>query len=73
VAPAQGGTHPSGRSTWGHSMVIDPWGEVLATLESGPGVVMAEIDPMKIQKVRESLPALEHRILNRDKGLKAAA
>jgi nitrilase len=73
VAPAQGGTHPSGRSTWGHSMVIDPWGEVLATLEAGPGVVIAEIDPMKILKVRQSLPALEHRILNRDKGLKAAA
>ncbi len=72
VAPAQGGTHPSKRSTWGHSMVIDPWGEVLASLDSGPGVVIAEIDPMKVVKVRSSLPALEHRILQGNKGLNPA-
>jgi predicted amidohydrolase len=64
VAPAQGGRHPSGRSTWGHSMIIGPWGEVLASLESGPGVVIAEIDPMKRDEARASLPALEHRKLS---------
>jgi predicted amidohydrolase len=69
VAPAQGGTHPSRRSTWGHSMVIDPWGQVLASLESGPGVVVAEVDPARIAEVRTSLPALEHRILNKNKEL----
>jgi nitrilase len=61
VAPAQGGTHPSGRRTWGHSMVVDPWGEVLGRLDEGPGVVVAGIDLERIASVRASLPALEHR------------
>ncbi len=69
VAPAQGGRHPSGRRTWGHSMVIDPWGRVLASLESGPGIVMAEIDLARIGEVRASLPALEHRRLGTDSAL----
>jgi nitrilase len=73
VAPAQGGTHPSGRSTWGHSMVIDPWGQVLASLDSGPGVVVAEVDPARIAEVRASLPALEHRILSGNNGLAGTA
>lgn len=63
MAPAQGGRHPSGRVTWGHSMIIDPWGEILACREEGPGVVMAELDPARIAAVRESLPALRHRCL----------
>jgi predicted amidohydrolase len=63
VAPAQGGTHSNGRSTWGHSMIIDPWGEILASRDEGPGVVIAEIDLSKNAKVRASLPALEHRTL----------
>ncbi|THF55615.1 carbon-nitrogen hydrolase family protein [Pseudothauera rhizosphaerae] len=63
LAPAQGGRHPSGRVTWGHSLVIDPWGEVLACREEGPGVVTAKLDPARIAAVRESLPALRHRCL----------
>jgi predicted amidohydrolase len=63
VAPAQGGTHSNGRATWGHSMIIDPWGEILACRDEGPGVVIAEIDLSKNAKVRASLPALEHRTL----------
>ena len=69
VAPAQGGTHPSGRQTWGHSMIIDPWGTVLACRDSGPGVVIAEVDPKMISEVRAKLPALEHRKLHRNKAL----
>lgn len=64
LAPAQGGVHPSGRRTHGHSMVIDAWGRVLAERASdGPGVVLADIDPSATAEVRRSLPALEHRTL----------
>ncbi|APR06083.1 carbon-nitrogen hydrolase family protein [Thauera chlorobenzoica] len=63
IAPAQGGRHPGGRVTWGHTMIIDPWGEVLACRDEGPGVVLAELDPARIAAVRESLPALRHRRL----------
>jgi nitrilase len=63
IAPAQGGRHPNGRETHGHSMVIDPWGTVLACLPKGPGVVVAEIDPAHRAKLRASLPALDHRVL----------
>jgi nitrilase len=61
LAPAQGGDHENGRRTWGHSMVVDPWGEVLAQLEVGPGVVLAQIDIERIASVRRQLPALTHR------------
>lgn len=61
VAPAQGGTHQNGRSTHGHSMIIDPWGEVLAQRETGEGIVIAEIDPTHTAKLRGMLPALQHR------------
>ncbi len=63
VAPAQGGTHENGRRTWGHSMVVDPWGVVLAQQDEGPGVVIAELDPARQAQVRAQLPALEHRVL----------
>ncbi|MFG6467907.1 carbon-nitrogen hydrolase family protein [Roseateles sp. BYS87W] len=63
IAPAQGGTHPNGRRTWGHSLVIDPWGEVLAVLPEGEGVVLAELDPARLAQVRQQLPALAHRKL----------
>ncbi len=63
MAPAQGGRHPNGRVTWGHTMVIDPWGEVLACRAEGPGVVIADVDPARLAEVRESLPALRHRRL----------
>jgi deaminated glutathione amidase len=61
IAPAQGGTHETGRRTWGHSMIVDPWGEVLGVLPEGAGVVLAELDPARIASVRTQLPALEHR------------
>ncbi len=61
VAPAQGGRHATGRETYGHTMIVDPWGEVLAVRESGEGVVLAKVDPDRIHKVRSSLPALSNR------------
>jgi len=61
IAAAQGGTHENGRRTWGHSMVIDPWGQVLAVRPEGEGVVLAELDLDRIAAVRTQLPALEHR------------
>ena len=63
LAAAQGGRHPNGRMTHGNSMVIDPWGEVLARMEKGEGVVLAELDPQRLVETRSSLPALKHRIL----------
>ena len=61
LAAAQGGTHENGRRTFGHSMVVDPWGEVLACREEGAGVVMADLDVARIAEVRKQLPALAHR------------
>jgi deaminated glutathione amidase len=63
LAPAQGGVHENGRRTWGHSMVVDPWGEVLAVRPEGEGVVLAELDVARIAQVRAQLPALAHRRL----------
>jgi predicted amidohydrolase len=63
IAPAQGGKHENGRRTWGHSMVVDPWGEVLAVLPEGEGVVCAELDAKRLAQVRQQLPALAHRKL----------
>ncbi|GAP37777.1 carbon-nitrogen hydrolase family protein [Piscinibacter sakaiensis] len=60
IAPAQGGLHESGRRTWGHSLVVDPWGEVLAVRPEGEGVVLAELDAARLADVRARLPALEH-------------
>ena len=61
IAAAQGGLHENGRRTFGHSMVVDPWGKVLAVLPEGEGVVLAEIEPARIAAVRAQLPALAHR------------
>jgi len=63
IASAQGGQHENGRQTWGQSMVIDPWGVVLAQQATGPGVVLAELDRERLADVRRRLPALEHRRL----------
>jgi nitrilase len=63
LAPAQGGTHENGRRTWGHSILIDPWGEVLSVLPEHEGVVSGTIDPVRLAEVRQSLPALAHRKL----------
>lgn len=63
-APAQGGRHENGRRTWGHSMVVDPWGAVLGErAQDGPGVVLADLDAARLAQVRGQLPALEHRVL----------
>lgn len=64
VAPAQGGVHPNGRETHGHSMVIDPWGRILAQRAKEPGVVLADIDPALQREARSMLPALTHRTLH---------
>lgn len=63
IAPAQGGVHPTGRRTYGHSLIVDPWGDVLACRDEGEGVVIAELDPARIAAVRRQLPALSHRVL----------
>jgi nitrilase len=63
LASAQGGLHPTGRMTHGNSMIIDPWGEILARMDKGEGVVVADFDPQRISDTRASLPALKHRIL----------
>jgi len=54
VAPAQGGLHPGGRRTYGHTMIVDPWGEVLGVRPEGEGVLLAEIDLERVQQVRRS-------------------
>ena len=63
IASAQGGEHESGRRTFGHSMIIDPWGEILAVLPEGEGIVIADLDAARLQSVRTRLPALKHRLL----------
>lgn len=63
LAPAQGGLHDNGRRTWGHSLVADPWGELLACRDEGEGVAMAEASRERLQQVRQQLPALGHRRL----------
>ena len=63
VAAAQGGEHESGRRTFGHSMIIDPWGEILDVLPEGEGIVIADLEAARLQSVRTRLPALKHRLL----------
>lgn len=65
LAPAQGGYHVNGRETHGDSMIVDPWGVVLDRLPRGSGVVVAGMNRTHIQRLRQSLPALQHRTLGR--------
>jgi predicted amidohydrolase len=61
LAPAQGGTHEDGRQTWGRSLVVGPWGEVIARLDHDePGVLHARLDLSAVEKARASVPALRH-------------
>lgn len=62
LAAAQGGVHENGRHTWGHSMVVHPWGQVLAQQAQGSGLVLAELDFAALAQVRGQLPALQHRV-----------
>lgn len=64
LAPAQGGTHASGRQTYGHTMLIDPWGQVLSVLAQGEGVVLGAMDLERLKAVRHDLQALRHRRLS---------
>jgi len=63
LASGQVGHHPNGRHTWGHSMLIDPWGKIVTVLPESEGFVCGEIDTQLMQEVRRNLPALQHRIL----------
>ena len=60
LAPAQCGRHAEGRETYGHALIVDPWGNVLADAGTDPGFVIAEIDPAKVAEVRRMIPALAH-------------
>lgn len=60
LAAAQGGLHENGRETFGHSLIVDPWGRVLAEAGDAPGVIMAEIDPAEVAAARAKVPSLRH-------------
>ena len=63
IAPAQCGLHGSHRKTWGHSMIIDPWGKILAQIDDEPGFITAEFEREVLEDVRKRLPSLRHRVL----------
>jgi nitrilase len=63
LASAQGGTHENGRRTWGHSMLVDPWGEVISVLPEGEGLVIGKVDQNRMAEIRLNLPALRHRVI----------
>jgi len=63
LAAAQGGLHPNGRRTFGHSLLVDPWGEIAAEWPEGAGVASGNIDGRRLAEVRTQLPALKHRVL----------
>jgi predicted amidohydrolase len=60
LAAAQGGAHENGRETYGHSLVVDPWGKILAEGGTAPGVIFAEIDPAQVTVARAKIPSLQH-------------
>jgi predicted amidohydrolase len=60
LAPAQTGTHPGGRATYGHSLIVSPWGEILAEAGTEPGVIVADIDPAAAAAARAQVPSLRH-------------
>jgi deaminated glutathione amidase len=63
LAAAQGGVHANGKRTWGHSMIVDPWGEILDCVDAGEGIALATVERERIAVVRAQLPALAHRRL----------
>ena len=60
LAPAMCGDHPGNRQTYGHALIVDPWGEVLADAGEEPGIIYADIDPAKVAKIRAMMPSLQH-------------
>ncbi|WP_088348498.1 MULTISPECIES: carbon-nitrogen hydrolase family protein [Rhodomicrobium] len=60
LAAAQGGAHENGRSTYGHSLILSPWGDILAEAGEEPGIIAAEIDPAEVLAARQRIPALDH-------------
>lgn len=60
LAPAQTGTHANGRQTYGHSLIIDPWGQVLADAGTAPGVIFADVDLAELTKLRQQMPIRQH-------------
>ncbi len=60
IAPAQGGTHANGRKTYGHSLIVGPWGEILAEAGTEPGIILADIDPAAVTDARSRVPSLQH-------------
>ncbi|CAM2991297.1 carbon-nitrogen hydrolase family protein [Legionella worsleiensis] len=63
VAPNQGGVHENGRTTYGHSMVIEPWGKILAQKQVGSGMITADIDLQRLDQLRKQFPCMEHHVL----------
>lgn len=60
IAPGQVGEHEGGRKTYGHSMIVSPWGKVLATKEEGEGIILADLDVAEVERARKALPSLTH-------------
>jgi len=60
LAPAMCGDHPGNRQTYGHALIVDPWGEVLADAGEEPGIIYADIDPARVAKIRGMMPSLRH-------------
>lgn len=60
IAPAQGGLHANGRRTYGHSLIVSPWGEILAEADTDPGMIVADIDPAASSEARARIPSLQH-------------
>lgn len=77
LAAAQGGEHENGRVTYGHSMIVSPWGDILAEAGTEPTILLAEIDPQQVINSRKRIPALEHvrsfDVITADSALPAAA
>jgi nitrilase len=63
IASGQGGQNTEKRRTWGHSMIIDPWGNILSSLDEGPGIACADLDLARVDELRASFPALQHRVI----------
>ncbi|NNC78311.1 MAG: carbon-nitrogen hydrolase family protein [Woeseiaceae bacterium] len=66
IAPGQSGTHPDGRETYGHSLICDPWGRIVAEMPGGEGMVAADVDLAAVEKLRQEFPALSNRRLHQD-------